>query len=320
MSALRSSTSIGGRTLSLSNLEKVLFPYDGFTKGDIIAYYTTNAPIILPHLHDRPLTLQRYPNGIDAPSFFEKHLPKGVPDWVERASISHAQSDRDATTFMLCNDAATLAYIANLAAIVLHVWTSRSATIDEPDFIFFDLDPGDECTLRTLTTVALELRDILGSIGITALVKSSGGLGLHVVVPLAAGYTYDDARLFAQLIAHRMADSNPKKITLQRALARRDQRAVYFDYVQVGRGKTIACAYSIRARDGAPISTPLLWSEVEALSRKRTGTPSDAFAAYTIRNIGDRIGRLGDLWAGKAWKKQRLEPALAKARRVWGIL
>lgn len=317
MSAPRSACIVDGRSLSLSNLDKVLFPNDGYTKGDVIAYYTENAPVILPHLRDRPLTLQRYPNGIGAPSFFEKHLPKGVPDWVARVRVEHAEKERDAITFMLCNDAATLTYVANLASLVLHVWTSRADTIDEPDYLFFDLDPGDDCTLRTLAQVALDLRDLLASIGISALVKTSGGFGLHVAVPLARGYSYDTAKIFAEMIAHRMAAVDSKSITLKRTIAQRDQHAVYFDFVQVGRGKTMACAYSIRARDGAPVSTPLLWSEVEAFSRTRTGAPATAFAAYTIRTIGKRLARHGDLWAGKAWKMQRLEPALAKARRAW---
>ena len=320
MSTPRSDIHVDGRTLSISNVDKVLYPRDGYTKGDLIAYYASNARYILPHLRERPLTLERYPNGIDAPSFFEKHLPKGVPDWVARATVSHSDTERNAITFMLCNDAASLAYVANLAAIVLHVWTSRVASIDEPDFIFFDLDPGDACSLRTLAKVALNLRNLLGAIGIAPLVKTSGGFGLHVVVPLTRGYAYTDAKLFAELIAHHMTDADPKNVTLERALARRDQTAVYLDYLQVGRGKTIAAAYSARARDAAPVSTPLRWSEVEAFARKRSGSPADAFAAFTIRSIAARLASHGDLWAGKAWKLQRLEPALAKARRVWGII
>ncbi len=202
---------IGKRTISLSNLDKVLFPRDGFTKGDLIAYYRAVAPWLLPHLRDCPLTLQRYPDGIDKQSFFEKHLPKGLPDWVERTTLTSPEGQRANTTYMVCNDEATLAFVANLASIVLHVWTSRVETIEEPDYIFFDLDPGEQCTIKTLAAVALEVRDQLAAIGLTTLVKTSGGMGLHVVVPLAAGYTYDTAKMFAELVATRLAHEDAER-------------------------------------------------------------------------------------------------------------
>jgi bifunctional non-homologous end joining protein LigD len=218
---------------------------------------------------------------------------------------------------MICNDEASLVFVANLASLVLHVWTSRAETIEEPDYVFFDLDPGERCTLKTLATVALAMRDLLASIGMTALVKTSGGMGLHVVVPLAAGYTYDAAKMFAEIVASRLAHETPTLVTLDRSLASRDASAVYLDYLQVGRGKTIVSAFSTRARDGAPVSTTLDWSEVEGFARKRTALPSDAFAAFTIRTTPKRLAADGDPWAGKAWKKQRLEPAVAKAQRAW---
>ncbi|MDP9024501.1 MAG: non-homologous end-joining DNA ligase [Candidatus Eremiobacteraeota bacterium] len=318
MSAKRTDMQVGPRTLSVSNLDKVLFPRDGYGKGDLIAYYRGVAPFILPHLKDRPLTLQRYPDGIEGPSFFEKHLPKGLPEWVDRAPLSSPGGTRDETTYMIVNDEPTLVWVANLASIVLHVWTSKVATIEEPDYVFFDLDPGERCTIKTLASVALEMRDLLLSIGITALVKTSGGMGLHVVVPLAPGYTYDTAKIFAEAIAQKLHHENDSRISLDRSLKTRDQTAVYLDYLQVGRGKTIVCAYSVRARDGAPVSTPLDWAEVEAFARKRSGLPSDLFAGFTIANTSARLGREGDLWSGRAWKKQRLEPAIRKAQKLWG--
>ncbi len=317
MSAQRTQLRVGARELSLSNLDKVLFPRDGYTKGDLIAYYRSVATWILPYLHDRPLTLQRYPDGIDAQSFFEKHLPRGLPDWAARTELTSPEGHRTHTTYMLCNDEPTLVFVANLASIVLHVWTSCVGAIEEPDFIFFDLDPGERCSLKTLASAALELRDLLKSIGIEPLVKTSGGMGLHALVPLAHGYSYDTAKLVAELVAQRLADARPDLVTLERSLARRDQSLVYFDYLQVGRGKTIVSAYSVRARDGAPVSMPLDWSEVEAFARKRSGAPWDAFAAFTIRTAPRRLEREGDLWAGKAWKPHRLESAIKKAQRVW---
>jgi bifunctional non-homologous end joining protein LigD len=153
------------------------------------------------------------------------------------------------------------------------------------------------------------------------LVKTSGGMGLHVVVPLAAGYTYDHARMFAQAVAHELARRDPERITLERTVRKRDQGAVYLDWVQVGRGKTIVAPYSVRARDGAPVSTPLFWPEVESFARKRTNKwPSDEFSSFTIRTAAARLAREGDLWSGNAWKKQRLETAIRKARRDWSAI
>lgn len=315
--AERVSVKVGSRTLSLSNLDKVLWPRDGYTKGDLIQYYRSVAEAILPHVKDRPLTLQRYPNGIDEGSFFEKSLPKGIPDWVARVTTRGAEAGRK-ITYIVCNDEPTLVYVANLASIVLHVWTSKVETLDEPDFVFFDLDPGEACTLKTLATVAVAVRDALDGIGLQALVKTSGGMGLHVFVPLAGGYTYESAKLFAELLARHVAASDPASVTLERTLKKRDPSAVYLDFVQVGRGKTYVPAYGVRARDGAPVSTPLEWSEVEAFVRKRgTIAPWDEFGKHTIATTGKRLTAKGDLWSGKAWKKQRLEPAVDRAQKKW---
>jgi bifunctional non-homologous end joining protein LigD len=314
--AERVAVKIGTRTLSLSNLDKVLWPRDGYTKGDLIEYYRSVSHAILPHLRERPLTLQRYPNGIDAASFFEKRLPKGVPDWVDRVTTTGAEGGRK-ITYVVCNDEPTLVYVANLASIVLHVWTSRVDTLDEPDFVFFDLDPGEKCTLQNLAAVTLAIRDAMRAIGLDGLVKTSGGTGLHFFVPLAGGYTYESVKLFAELAARHVAGELGEAVSLERTIKRRDPKAVYLDYQQVGRGKTYVAAYSVRARDGAPVSTPLNWSEVEAYSRKRGATaPWDEFAKFNIATLGKRLEE-GDLWGGKAWKKQRLEPAIAMAQKRW---
>ncbi|MGB8520180.1 MAG: non-homologous end-joining DNA ligase [Candidatus Tumulicola sp.] len=308
---------VGSRRLSFSNLDKVLWPRDGYTKGDLIEYYRAVAGVIVPYLEERPLTLQRYPDGIDGFSFFEKRLPKGVPDWVDRVTASSAEGGKK-VTYVVCNDEPTLAYVANLASIVLHAWTSRVQTLDDPDFVFFDVDPGEKCTLKTLATVTLAIRDTLEGIGLKSLVKTSGGMGLHVFVPLAAGYTYETAKLFAELLARQVAQNLGSAVTLERTVSKRDPKAVYLDYVQVGRGKTYVVAYSVRARDGAPVSTPLEWDEVEAFARKRGATmPADAFAAFTMRTAPKRLKSRGDPWAGAAWKKQRLEGAISRAQSTW---
>jgi bifunctional non-homologous end joining protein LigD len=218
---------------------------------------------------------------------------------------------------MVCNDEPTLVFIANLASVILHVWTSHVPTIEEPDYVFFDLDPGEECTLKLLSNVAVEMRELLAEIGMTTLVKTSGGMGLHVVVPLASGYTYDSAKMFAEAVASQLAHRRPDMVTLERSLKRRDQSLVYLDFLQVGRGKTMVAAYSPRARDGAPVSTPLDWSEVEAFTRKRAASPEAAFTQFNVTTTPKRLAKDGDLWSGKAWKKQKLEPAIAKAQKKW---
>lgn len=319
-SSQRVSTAVGDKTLSLSNLDKVLWPRDGFTKGDLIEYYRSVARVLVPHLKKIPLTLQRYPDGIDGPQFFEKQVPRGAPDWIDRVAVATPGGRQRETTFPICSDEASLVYFANLAAIVFHVWTSHIPTLEEPDYVLFDLDPGERCTLRTLATVALGVRDLLQEIGLQPLVKTTGGFGVHVVVPLTAGYSYESAKIFAEIVARRAASELGERATLQRTIAKRPDDAVYIDFVQVGMGKTIVPPYSVRARDGAPVSTPLHWEEVEAFSRRRgNALPADEFAKNTIRTVPGRLKREGDLWAGTGWKRQRLDKASVAAARRWSL-
>ena len=309
---------IGGRALALSNQDKVLFPRDGYTKGDLIRYYRTVAPWLVGHLAERPLTLQRYPDGIQGPSFFEKQAPKFTPEWVKtyEADSAYTGAQSKKTTYIVCNDEATLVFCANLASIVLHTWTSRVSTLDSPDYALFDLDPY-ECTVKTLGLVALSVRATLQEIGLRPLVKTSGGTGLHVVVPLKNHYSYEAVKAFAELVARRVAEAQPALTTLERTIARRPKGVVYLDYVQVGRGKTVVPPFVVRARDGAPVSTPLDWSEVETMARKRGGDPAAEFAKFTMKNTPARLKQHGDLWAGQAWREASLEPVLRKARKLW---
>jgi bifunctional non-homologous end joining protein LigD len=302
---------------AFTNLDKVLRPNDGYAKGDLIEYYGSVSRWLLPYLRERPLTLQRFPNGIQAASFFEKQVPKGAPDWVARVTVSSEYGKRSKITYPVCNDVRTLQYLANLAAIVLHPWISHVGSLDEPDFVLFDLDPQDRCTLKTLAAVALGVRDCLAEIGLRPLVKTSGASGMHVVLPLAPGYGYDTVKLFGEVVARRLAIELGAAITLERTIAKRKRTAVYFDYQQVGRGKTIVPPYVVRARDRAPVSMPLDWSEVEAMRRSRIEEPFRAFEKHTMRTVPKRLGREGDLWGGSNWRKARLERAIAKAQRVW---
>jgi bifunctional non-homologous end joining protein LigD len=317
MAGIRSEVRVENRTLSLSNLDKVLWPRDGYTKRDLITYYHTVAHAMLPHVHDRPLTIERFPNGIDASSFFAKNIPQGLPSWVQRVTLPSGGGKRDKITYALANDLPSLIYLANLAAIVLHVWTSRVGTLEEPDFVLFDMDPGERCTLKTLVGVTLALRDALVDAGLSPLVKTSGGMGLHVVVPLAPGHSYEQAKIFAEIVARHVAGLCGTRVSLERMIAKRRADAVYIDYVQVGHGKTLVAPFSVRARDGAPASWPLDWSEVEALARSRTTVPADAFGKYTIRTVPKALEREGDRWSGRSWKRAKLAQTVERARKRW---
>lgn len=305
---------IRGTPVTLTNPQKVLFPADGITKGDLVAYYRELAPLILPHVRGRPLTVQRYVNGIDGESFFEKDAPRGLPDWVRTVTLpSHGRHDE--IRFVICESEATLAYLANLAAIVLHVWTSRAESLDRPDFVFFDLDPDETCTLETLVRTALALRDELAEIGLRSLVKTSGGSGLHVLVPLAPHYDYEIVKTFAELAARTLHDRLPDVTTLERSIAKRPKGGVYLDYVQVGRGKTLVAPFSVRARAGAPISWPLRWDEVEALRDDAETNPERAFARYGLRNARTLLVDRVDPWRGV--RGARLEKPLNRAGAAW---
>jgi bifunctional non-homologous end joining protein LigD len=315
MVSKKTTAAIGGRTLTLSNTGKVLWPRDGYTKGDLIDYYRSVANWIVPHLKDRPLTLQRWPDGIDSQSFFEKQTPRFAPEWIPTVSLAADQRSRK-ITYMMCNDEAALAWCANLASIVLHVWYSRVPTPESPDYVLFDLDTCENTTLGTLARVAVAFRDLLAQIGLPSLVKTSGGSGLHLVVPLKAGYDFETARRFAEIAVEHVAAQLPELTTVERTIKKRPKTAVYLDWGQVGRGKTVVPPYVVRARDGAPVSMPLDWAEVEAVLKKR-GSPEDFIGQWTIRNARKRLEKTGDLWAGRNWKTAKLEPALAKAQRVW---
>jgi bifunctional non-homologous end joining protein LigD len=315
VAAVKHEVIVDGRKISLSNLDKVLWPRDGYTKGDLIAYYRSVAGWLVPHLEERPLTLQRWPDGIDAQSFFEKQAPRFKPDWIPTVSLSADQRSRK-VSYMLCNDEATLTWCANLAAIVLHTWYSHVPTTDTPDYALFDLDTCEKTTTKTLATVALAFRDVLAEIGLPSLVKTSGGSGLHVVIPLKNHYGFDAVRQFAEIVARRVAAELPDLTTLERTISKRPKTSVYLDWVQVGRGKTVVPPYVVRARDKAPVSMPLDWSEVEDLRKKR-GSPEAVIAQWTIKNAKKRLETVGDLWAGKGWKEASLEPAIRKAQRAW---
>ena len=320
MAAKRTETAvtIGGRQLTLSNQEKVLFPGDGYTKGDLVAYYRAVAPVLLPYLQANPLTMERFPDGIDVPrGIWEKQMPRYTPEWVHRVTIPPTTGEPREVSYVVVDDEATLVWVANLAAVTLHIWYSHVPTLDVPDVILFDLDPGDRCPLARLAKVALAFRDELASIGLRAYVKTTGGMGLHVLVPLRPTYDYEQAKGVSELLARRVHDVLPKDTTLERAIARRPEDLVYLDWVQVGKGKTYVAPFTVRARRGATVSMPLGWAEVEAMRRKRARETTAEMRRWTIANVPELVAGGGDPWRAEGWKPQALEAALRKARSLW---
>ena len=315
----RGTTSRGGdgEVPKFTNLDKVLWPDDGFTKGDLIKYYLSVAAWLLPYLKDRPLTLQRFPNGINSESFFEKQAPLGAPAWVATARIPSQYGKRSKIDYVLCDDERTLAWLANLAAITLHVWLSRTGSLGTPDYCLFDLDPQAGCKLATLARVALRLRDELKTIGISSAIKTSGGKGLHVMLRLAPKYEYEEVRRFTELVAHRLANVCGDDVTLERMIKKRPRGTVAVDWAQVGEGKTIVMPLVVRARPKAPVSWPLPWSEIERMAHSRAPDIFEAAARFNIKSVPGLLKRGGDRWRSDLPTPQRLEPALKKAQKIW---
>jgi bifunctional non-homologous end joining protein LigD len=273
------------RRLTLSNLDKVLYPEAGFTKAAIVDYYARVAPVMLPHLQRRVLTMVRYPNGVDQPSFFEKRCPPHAPGWVRTGEL-------DGLEGCIVDDLPTLVWVANLAALELH---THQATVDNPDrptAMVFDLDPGPPAGIVDCCRVALDLRKLLDGFGLSALVKTSGSKGLHLAVPVT-GATADRTKEFALAFGQLLAKQDPQRVTVVMAREERHGK-VFVDWSQNDRHKTTVAAYSLRARPRPLVSAPLAWDEVAATEQSGEG------AALEIDTVGviDRIDRLGDLYAG----------------------
>ena len=282
-----------------TNLDKIYWPEDGYTKGDLIEYYDRVAALILPHLKDRPLSLKRYPDGIHGEFFFQKDMPENQPPWLRTVKI-WSEHNEGLTNFALAGDRASLLYLTNLGCIDQNPWLSRIETIDHPDFVLIDLD-AQECPFDMIVEAALLVREVLDSLGLEGYPKTTGGDGMHIYIPVEPVYTYDDTRNFAELVARLTIARRPELFTTPRAVARREKGKVYFDYLQNAKSKTIAAPYVARAYPKAPVSTPLAWREV-----KKGLHPTQ----FTIRTAPARFERLGDLFAPVLEKPQNLEAAL----------
>jgi bifunctional non-homologous end joining protein LigD len=294
----------GGRQVPVTSLEKVLWPDDGLTKGDLIAYYQRMAPVIVPYLVDRPQSLHRFPAGIHGESFFHKDIDY-APDWVQTANLTSGSSP-EGVNYLLCQDEATLVYMANLGCIELNPWNSRVGSLDQPDWLVFDLDPG-EIAFREVVRTALAVHEILESLEVLHLPKTSGATGLHIYVPLAARYTYEQALKFGLIVGHLVHSRLPDITSLDRDPRRRRQK-IYIDLYQNRRGQTLAAPYCLRPRPGAPVSTPLRWSEM---------TPDLDPRQFSIHSIQERVDALGDLWREVLGPGVDMEGALERLQELW---
>lgn len=288
---------VGDHTISVSKPDKLLFPDDGITKADLVDHYARMAAPMLPFVRGRPITMQRFPDGIDRQGFYEKKAPDHFPGWVDRVRVETRDGSQDQ---IACEKEETLALLAEQACITPHVWLSTREDLSAPDQLVFDLDPATP-DVGLVQHAALSLRDHLDDLGLTSFVKTTGSRGFHVHVPLERGDDYDDVRSFARELARHMADQDPDRLTVEQRKNKRGDR-VYLDVLRNAYGQTVVPPYATRARPGAPVAAPLDWSEVH-----RTAPDH-----YTIATIGRRIGRHDDPWADFARHAQSLDDARAR--------
>jgi bifunctional non-homologous end joining protein LigD len=287
------------RPIPLTNIDKPLFPEDGFTKGDLITYYTAIAPLLLPHLEDRALSMSRYPNGIDKKSFYEKRRPVHTPDWVTSVPV-RSSSREEPIEFITATDVDTLVWLANMACIEMHPWLSRIGHPEHPDVAVFDLDPQEGATWEQVTYVAGLVNVLLERLGLAGYPKTSGSRGIHVFVPIEPNYSYRRVRRFVEAVGRLIVTADSETATMEWGKPSRGPR-VFIDHNQNVAGKTQASVYSVRPRNGAPVSTPVTWQELGDVH------PED----FTIATIWERVRQRGDLFAPALTGGQTLEGAEA---------
>lgn len=285
----------------LSNLEKPFWPDEGITKGDLISFYRDVAPVLVPHLRNRPFTMKRYPDGWQGKHFFQKDAPFHMPVWIRRAPFpaSTREGEKRIIDYPLVNDVEALLWMANMGCIDMNAWSSRVDRPDRPDWVLFDLDPSDDVGFPEVIEAALLVRQTLDLLGLASYPKTSGSRGIHVLVPIARRHSYDETRSFATVVGSALARSYPGLITTE--WVKRKRRGVLVDANQNGPGKTTASVYSVRPRPGAPVSTPLSWDEV------RPGLDPNRFTMDEVRR---RIAVTGDLFNPVLQVRQSLGAAL----------
>ncbi|HVB76605.1 MAG TPA: non-homologous end-joining DNA ligase [Candidatus Nitrosotalea sp.] len=295
---------VGRRRLKLSRLTKVYWPQAGFTKGDMIDYYTRIAPVLLPHLRDRPLTLKRYPEGVEGMMFYEKNCPDHRPPWVKTASVWSEGNGRD-MSYCLAQDLPTLVWVAQLGSIELHTSLSRRLHLERPTALVFDLDPGPPASIVECCRVALRLREWFGANRLQAFCKTSGSKGLQVYAPLNLKVDYDRTKTIARDLAQHLAGEFPDQVVYQQRRALRAGK-VLIDWSQNDQSKTTVSAYSLRARARPTVSTPVTWDEVGACAELGQAD----LLVFEAGEVLSRIERLGDLFAPVLTLKQKLPDAL----------
>lgn len=287
---------VGAYAIELSHPEKALFPADGITKAELVEYYRQIGPAMLKHVHDRPLIMQRFPNGIQQTGFIQQQIPEYFPQWIQRVTVP---KERGTVTHAACNNLASLVYLASQACITLHTWLSRADKIEYPDQMIFDLDPARD-DFDEVRVCALGLRELLDELGLPGFVKTTGSRGVHIVVPLDRSATFDEVRAFAREVADELVRRDPERRTTQ---PRKEQRGgrLLVDIMRNAYGQTAVAPYSVRALPGAPVAAPLAWS---ALERGDIGPRT-----FTIRNIRDHVAVNGDPWKGLARRARSLRTA-----------
>ncbi|WP_294248066.1 DNA ligase D [uncultured Chryseobacterium sp.] len=272
--------------VKLTHQDKIYFPKDNLTKGDIITYYQSVADFILPHLKNRPLSLNRFPNGIGKQGFYQKDAGENIPEWIKTTKVFSESTD-EYIDYMLCNDKATLAYLNNLGCIDMNPWNSALPDLDHPDYLVLDLDPSKRNTFDDVIETALQVNEVLKSIKIQGYCKTSGSTGIHIYIPMDGKYDFDQVKDFAHILMKQVHEKLPELTTLERSLQKRSHDKIYMDYLQNRQGQTLASVYSIRPKEGAAVSMPLEWDELKPGMK-----PTD----FNIHNALERIKEKGDLF------------------------
>lgn len=275
---------VGKHNVEITHGEKILFPHSGITKNELVDYYERIAPTMVPYLKGRPLTMLRYVNGIAQEGFYQKDASSYFPTWIKKLAVK--KKEKGAVNYVICDNAATLVYLANQVCLTPHIWLSRAPKIDFPDRMIFDLDPGTKTDFSVVRITAKKLKKILEAHGLAPFVMTTGSKGLHVVVPIKPKHDFDYVRAFARTIAEELVAEDTKRLTLEIRKAKRRGR-LFVDILRNGFGQTGVAPYAVRAREGAPVATPLEWSELTSDMTPRR---------YTIKNIFKRLARKGDPW------------------------
>ena len=293
-----------GRKIKITNLDKVFWSAEGYTKKDLIEYYTVIGAFILPHLKNRPLVFTRFPNGIEGKSFYQKNAPSHLPEWINTFTRYSEESKRN-ISYILADEPAALIWLANQACLEIHPWLSRINSIDYPDFVTIDLDPSFGSSYEEVKTVAKVVKELLDNLQLRSYLKTSGSRGLHIYIPVINEYTYREIRDLGLALANITCQVLPDTATIERLVAKRGKK-IYVDYLQNVQGKTLSSVYSVRPRPGATVSTPLRWDEIDDY------LPSD----FTIKSILPRIEQQGDIFYEVLTDKQ----SLAGAKKQLGML